>query len=187
MITKTGRMIRAEEFSTLDLSTLSWEEMQQGLSQIHRFCGAGISVAEHSLRLYWMAEISHHSPAFMLACLLHDVEELVGMVDIPRPEKEDPFWASIVNAQRNFGQRVFDHYKINLSANHLALLKDWDTLASWVETRALHPVMRDEVIRRWGAPPDGVDDFRQLYYEIEPDEVSNAEFRSLVQLVWSAV
>jgi hypothetical protein len=174
-------MIRAEEFSTLDLNTLSWEEIQQGLSQIHRFSGAGISVAEHSLRLYRMAYIWGHSPAFTLACLLHDVEELVGMVDIPRPEKEDPFWASIVNAQRNFGQRVFDHYKIKLNSNQLALLKQWDTLASWVEARALHPKMRDEVIRRWGTPPDGADDFRTLYYSVKPEEVSNAEFRALVR------
>lgn len=187
MITKIGRMIRAEEFSSLDLNTLSWEEMQQGLDQIHRFSGAGISVAEHSLRLYWMAQISHLSPAFTLACLLHDVEELVGMVDIPRPEKEDPFWASIVDAQRNFGQRVFDHYKIKLNLNQLALLKHWDTLASWVETRALHPIMRAEVIRRWGSPPDGVDDFLPLYYEVDPKGISNAEFRSLVQSVRSAV
>lgn len=187
MITKIGRMIRAEEFSTLDLNTLSWEEMQQGLSQIHRFSGAGISVAEHSLRLYWMAYVWDHSPAIMLACLLHDVEELVGMVDIPRPEKEDPFWASIVNAQRNFGQRVFDHYKVHLGVNHLALLKHWDTLASWVEARALHPIIRDEVIRRWGVPPDGVDDFRSLYYEVEPEEISNAEFQTLVRSVQSAV
>jgi len=148
-------MVTAEGFASLDLKTLRWEDMQQALSQIHRFCGAGISVLEHSLRLYRMAKASRLRDCFASSCLLHDVEEMVGMVDIPRPEKELHIWAPIVQAQREFGARIFRYYYLDVfgGSRDIEMLKEWDTWASWVEAKDLPREMEASVVRLWGDLP----------------------------------
>jgi uncharacterized protein len=69
-----------------DPAAIDAEVIAHGLSRIPRFAGQGrifVSVAEHSLLTARIAADDNEGADVLLACLLHDAPEGLGLTDIP--------------------------------------------------------------------------------------------------------
>lgn len=183
MITESGKILTLEDFRTLDPATLTTDDVQSALMMINRYSGHGISVLEHSMRLRKIARLLGKSEAFQLACALHDVGEMAGMVDIPSPEKHLPCWAPIFEIQEAFQQRVYQHFKIELSPAEWALLHEWDKASAWMESSQLHSPICRTVRKAWKPAPRYSREFLNTWHAVR----NHGEYSRLTDFItnWS--
>ena len=164
MITQSGRILYLEDFRTLDPMDLPLDDIQDALERINRFSGHGISVMQHSSQLYRIAEHLRMREAFQIACLVHDISEMAGMIDIPAPEKKMPCWAPIVEIQEAFQQRIYDHCGVKLSESEWQTLHALDRLCAWMETYDLMSEIRMSIRNAWQPAPVMSQVFRDAWY-----------------------
>ncbi len=108
---------------TFDLSQLIVRDIAHNLSHVHRFSGAGATVAEHSVKLSMLCAAT---PEEAMQCLLHDAAEALGCADSNGWLKKK-FAPKLREFEQRMVEAVWDHLT-GLPPVGWAWLKVYDTV-----------------------------------------------------------